>query len=57
MKAREALSAALIRVIEGHPVIRVHSSSQTSDADDWRIELKYPDGSYATVREIDRNED
>lgn len=57
MKARDALSQALIMVVEDNPVIRVYSASQQADGSDWRIELKYPDGSYATVREIDRNED
>jgi hypothetical protein len=52
MLAREALSKALVMVIEGEPVIRVLSGSQRSDADDWRIELRYPDGSYKTIREL-----
>lgn len=55
MIARAALSKALIMVIEGHPVIRVHSSSQTSDADDWRIELKDEDGNYVTIRELEES--
>lgn len=52
MKAREALSSALVRTIEGDPVIRCYSASQRADADDWAIELKYSDGSYATVRQL-----
>lgn len=38
MKAREALSSALVMVIEStHPVINVRSASHKTDSDDWVI--------------------
>ena len=56
MKAREALSAALVYVIEAtHPVINVRSTSHQTDSDDWVIETKDAEG-YNTIRELPRQE-
>lgn len=56
MKAREALSAALVMVIEAtHPVINVRSTSHKTDSDDWVIETKDADG-YHTIRELPKPE-
>lgn len=56
MKAREALSAALVYVIEAtHPVINVRSTSHQTDSDDWVIETKDAEG-YHTIRELPKAE-
>lgn len=56
MKAREALSAALVYVIEEtHPVISVRSASHKTDSEDWVIETKDAEG-YHTIRELPKQE-
>jgi hypothetical protein len=53
MKVRDALSAALVMVIEEtHPVINVRSVSHQTDSDDWVIETKDSAGNYSTIREL-----
>lgn len=51
MKARDALSRALVLAIEGHPVVQAVSRSHTPEADDWVIVTKR-DGQLETIREL-----
>lgn len=52
MTGREALSHALVLLIEGEPVIQAVSKSHTFDADDWVIVTKDESGKFQTIREI-----
>lgn len=52
MKARDALSRALVLAIEGHPVVQAVSRSHTPEADDWVIVTRDSNGEYQTIREI-----
>ena len=56
MTAREALSHALIMVIEDKPVIQCVSKSHTFDADDWVIVTKDSQGKFQTIREIPKED-
>lgn len=56
MTAREALSQALVMVVDGHPVIQCVSQSHTFDADDWVIVTKDAAGNFQTIREIPKED-
>ena len=52
MHAREALSQALILVVENYPVIQCVSVSHGRVADDWVIVTRDSEGNYETIREL-----
>jgi hypothetical protein len=56
MTAREALSQALVMVVDGHPVIQCVSVSHGRKEDDWVIVTRDSDGEYQTIRELPRDE-
>lgn len=51
MTAREALSRALVMVIEGLPVIQCVSTSHGRKENDWVIVTRDSNGDYQTIRE------
>lgn len=51
MKGNDALSQALVWLMEGVPIINVRSTSHDTNSDDWVIETKDASG-YNTIREI-----
>jgi hypothetical protein len=56
MTAREALSQALVMVVDGHPVIQCVSVSHGRKEDDWVIVTRDSDGEYQTIRELPKED-